>query len=89
MAWIMPIGVRSNNQGLRKRTTKKTKRREDMSKIKHKAESAEHPSRIGRIAPLNMPAETNRLNSDSLILDMTTANNYDCGDECLECQFWA
>ena len=51
-----------------------------MNMIKHAAESAENSPSIGRIAPLNMASETKGLNYDSLIRDMTTANEYD-GDE--------
>ncbi len=60
-----------------------------MSAIKHVAQSAENPQSIGRIAPLNMPSETNGLNSDSLIRDMTTANDDDGDNESLRCGFWA
>lgn len=48
-----------------------------MSTIKHATESAQDQPSIGRIAPLNMVSETNRLNHDSVMLDMATANDSD------------
>jgi hypothetical protein len=42
---------------------------------------------IGRITSLNMPSEKNGLNYDSLLRDMTTAN--DESRQHFDCSFWA
>ena len=58
-----------------------------MSAIEHAAESPEKRLGTGRITPLNMASETKGLNYDSLLLDMTAAN--DPAQQHFDCSFWA
>jgi hypothetical protein len=58
-----------------------------MTKTKYVAESPKNPPGTGRITPLNMPSETNGLNYDSLVRDMTTANDH--SQQHFDCSFWA
>jgi hypothetical protein len=61
-----------------------------MSTIKHAAGSAVNTPSVGRIASLNMTAETSGLSYGTLIHDMTAANDYDCDSGCWDhCHLWA
>ncbi len=52
---------------------------------KHVAESAENTTSAGRIAPVNMASETDRLSYDSLTRDVTEAGEW-CPSRC---HLWA
>jgi hypothetical protein len=58
-----------------------------MSTAKDVSKSPKNPPSTGRITPLNMPSETNGLNYDSLLRDMTTANDHT--RQHFDCSFWA
>lgn len=58
-----------------------------MSETKHAAESSENSPSTGRITPLNMSSEIGGLNYDSLLRDMTTANDH--AHQHFDCSFWA
>lgn len=58
-----------------------------MSAAKRTTESSMEPLRIGRIVSLNMPSEEKGLNYDSLLQDLTKAN--DSTQQHFDCGFWA
>jgi hypothetical protein len=60
-----------------------------MSTLKRFAETGSNPPSIGRIAPLNMPSDGQRLNVETLMHDLTAANDYDNSVECCHCHQWA
>jgi hypothetical protein len=53
------------------------------------AQHATEQKSIGRIAPLNMTSGTGRLSYDSLMEDLTTANDYSADVDCVRCHLWA
>jgi hypothetical protein len=61
-----------------------------MSTIEHAAGPAVNTASVGRIASLNMTAETGGLSYGTLIHDMTAANDHDCDSGCWDhCHLWA
>lgn len=61
-----------------------------MSTIKHAAGPAVNTPSVGRIASLNMTAETGGLSYETLVHDMTAANDYDRESGCSDhCHLWA
>ncbi|MCE5333342.1 MAG: hypothetical protein LLG06_02010 [Desulfobacteraceae bacterium] len=59
-----------------------------MSKIKQAAPgSVESSPNVGRIRPVNMPFEENRLDHNSLARDLATAEKRD--NRSMDCGFWA
>ncbi|MCE5241819.1 MAG: hypothetical protein ABFD98_13970 [Syntrophobacteraceae bacterium] len=58
-----------------------------MNTTEHAAETSKIQHGVGRIMPLNMPSETNGLNYDSLLRDMTEANDHT--QQHFDCGFWA
>jgi hypothetical protein len=60
-----------------------------MNSTKHVAEPAGNAAGTGRIASLNMTSGAGRLSYDSLMEDMTTANDYSADVGCSHCHLWA
>ncbi len=58
-----------------------------MSTSKKIAEASTDPTRVGRITALNMQSESKGLSYESLLRDMSSAN--DKSQQHFDCSFWA
>lgn len=61
-----------------------------MSTIKQAAGPGENPQSVGRITPVNMQSDKQRLDATSLMNDIAKSGNTGCdASDCHHCPFWA